>query len=592
MSNFFKPQSDSEFNSILDSHRSDGKLLVIDFNATWCGPCRMMAPILETESRQRPHVIFISADTDKCPGASRNYGVTAIPNFVFLKNGQVLTQFSGANVSKLKESLDTYGKEEPQHQAFSGSGYKLTDNASTVNQETLSALVEMGFPRDLAFMALSNKNSLEDAIEWIDEYQSKQTENAKRLGSEKKNDDVTMDLGCEKKDEAKKEKCDDDDDVTMVDANTDLTSEKKKCEEEKEEEEKCDFEHDSFCDECSETIVGILYRCESCDIDLCSNCIGEHDKTHDITKNNGVKTVKYNESFSGSVESSECEKKESADSDVKKAVPDVMPADAITDGIPPEDGEYSVQYYCDGCGNEIKGASRHRCETCGNYDLCEECYQKGIHDKTHKFKDFPVFTLENYKQIMSERRQKKAAQMEKEAQEKEIKRIKEGKAAQDDRERAQELRRKKDDEIRKKAYEEQRRYEIDVLRRIERDRQERLRKMNPDAVKSQGNADGSQQVRQQPPQKVYAVSKAVSECTVAKLKVRLPNGTNLTNSFDPDATLKTVYLWVEERYMTPTGAPFCFKCMSPNAHFTFDQMDITLRQAKLVPSAVLMVTNK
>ena len=195
MSNLLTPQSDREFQSILGSHRSDNKLVVVDFNATWCGPCRMMAPIVEDESRKRPHVIFVSADTDKCNDSAHEYEVTSIPCFVFLKNGQVLTRFTGADRGKFIETLNTHGKEE--RPLFSGVGHKLTDDGpSPIDQEALSSLVEMGFPRDIAYQALLERKTLEAALEWIEEYQSRsqpqvqpQVQPQPSLGAEKKKDD-------------------------------------------------------------------------------------------------------------------------------------------------------------------------------------------------------------------------------------------------------------------------------------------------------------------------------------------------------------------------------------------------------------------
>lgn len=600
MANLLVPQSDNELQAILNSHMSDNKLVVIDFNATWCGPCKVMAPILEEESRKRPHVIFISADVDKCPRIASERQIASIPNFHFLKNGQTLTSFSGVNKELLLSTLDTHGKGE-ERPLFNGAGHKLTDDTpSTVDQETLSMLTEMGFSRDIAYQALLERKTLDGALEWIDEYQSShqpqpssqpqppQPQSQQSLGAEKKKDDV-------------------DDDVVMEDAHLgpEKTNEKKK----EEEEEECKFDHNCFCDDCYEAIVGILYKCVDCDQDLCQACFDKHDKTHNITKNNGSKVVKLNESFTESAGNTEIKKEEDSDKTTAKmelsTSGDVVMegngngsvGDAAVAGVPPE-GEYAIQYFCDGCSKEIKGVNRYRCETCDCYDLCEECYKKNIHDPTHKFKEFRAFTLENYKEIMAERRQQQAVQREKEAQEKELRRIKEGKAAQDNRERAQELRRKRDDEIRKREYEEQKRYEIEVLRKIERDRQERLKRLNPNAAAaaaangaSGGKSEGMPAAKIAP-QKVYAVSKSASSCTVARLKIRLPDGTTLTNNFDPDASLKTVFFWVQERYSSPTGMPFCFKCLSPNAHFTFAQMDITLRQARLVPSAVIIVTNK
>lgn len=58
---------------------------VIDFNATWCGPCRNFAPVFETVAEEmRGKVRFISVDVDKSPAVARQFGVTSIPQVTVL----------------------------------------------------------------------------------------------------------------------------------------------------------------------------------------------------------------------------------------------------------------------------------------------------------------------------------------------------------------------------------------------------------------------------------------------------------------------------------------------------------------------------
>ena len=62
---------------------------VVDFNATWCGPCRMLAPVLEDISEKYAgKVSFFSVDVDENPGLAMQYRVNSVPCLVLLKNGE------------------------------------------------------------------------------------------------------------------------------------------------------------------------------------------------------------------------------------------------------------------------------------------------------------------------------------------------------------------------------------------------------------------------------------------------------------------------------------------------------------------------
>ncbi|MEA5533334.1 thioredoxin [Crocosphaera sp. XPORK-15E] len=71
--------------------------VLVDFYATWCGPCQMMSPILEqvgTQMRNRLQVIKI--DTDRYPGIASKYGIQTLPTLVLFKKGQPVKRIEGA----------------------------------------------------------------------------------------------------------------------------------------------------------------------------------------------------------------------------------------------------------------------------------------------------------------------------------------------------------------------------------------------------------------------------------------------------------------------------------------------------------------
>lgn len=86
--------------------------VVVDFMATWCGPCKMIAPILHKLSEEYSgRIKFVELDTDQYDALSRQYGVQKIPNLTFFKDGEIVDQLVGflsaeqisASVGKLTE---------------------------------------------------------------------------------------------------------------------------------------------------------------------------------------------------------------------------------------------------------------------------------------------------------------------------------------------------------------------------------------------------------------------------------------------------------------------------------------------------------
>jgi thioredoxin-like negative regulator of GroEL len=81
---------------------SSGRGEVLFFNATWCGPCRQMKPIVATMRRQGYRMRDI--DVDKNRSLAQKYGIRGIPTFVFLENGKEVKRFSGGtSVQKLHQ---------------------------------------------------------------------------------------------------------------------------------------------------------------------------------------------------------------------------------------------------------------------------------------------------------------------------------------------------------------------------------------------------------------------------------------------------------------------------------------------------------
>ena len=71
-------------------------LILIDCYADWCGPCKMMAPILEEIAEERQDVKVCKVNVDEQPELASEFGIMSIPTLVVMKNGKIVQRVSGA----------------------------------------------------------------------------------------------------------------------------------------------------------------------------------------------------------------------------------------------------------------------------------------------------------------------------------------------------------------------------------------------------------------------------------------------------------------------------------------------------------------
>lgn len=107
-SNVIHINSAEQFDNLVSS--SDGKLIVLDFTATWCNPCKQIAPFFDqmSASQEFESVIFVKIDVDEVGQLSERFKISAMPTFVFLKGAKEMDRFSGASIEKLKQTIVTH----------------------------------------------------------------------------------------------------------------------------------------------------------------------------------------------------------------------------------------------------------------------------------------------------------------------------------------------------------------------------------------------------------------------------------------------------------------------------------------------------
>lgn len=87
-----------QFSSFEDLLSRSNVPVLVDFYATWCGPCQMMSPVLEqVGATLRDRLQVVKIDTDKYPNLASKYQVEALPTLVLFKNGQPATKIEGVH---------------------------------------------------------------------------------------------------------------------------------------------------------------------------------------------------------------------------------------------------------------------------------------------------------------------------------------------------------------------------------------------------------------------------------------------------------------------------------------------------------------
>ncbi|XP_073520922.1 thioredoxin-like [Phyllobates terribilis] len=99
-----------EFNAIIIS--AEKKLIVVDFTATWCGPCQKIAPFYESLASKYPAILLYKVDVDLAADIAAECGIRAMPTFQFYKDGKKVDELCGADPDKLESLIKKWTQDQ------------------------------------------------------------------------------------------------------------------------------------------------------------------------------------------------------------------------------------------------------------------------------------------------------------------------------------------------------------------------------------------------------------------------------------------------------------------------------------------------
>ncbi|KAL2662090.1 hypothetical protein AAZX31_02G021600 [Glycine max] len=100
--------STAKWKAHFDVSKETNKLMVIDFTATWCGPCKYMDPIIKNFAAKYTDVEFIKIDVDELMEVAQAFQVQAMPTFILIKKGKVVEKVVGAKKEELQKLIDKH----------------------------------------------------------------------------------------------------------------------------------------------------------------------------------------------------------------------------------------------------------------------------------------------------------------------------------------------------------------------------------------------------------------------------------------------------------------------------------------------------
>lgn len=106
----YRVENTEKFYEIVNKAKENNILLFLKFGATWCGPCKRIAPFYEALASKYTQCIFLSIDVDEIKEVSSGYNVSSLPTFSVIQNGNYTELIKGADPNKLEQIVEYFVK--------------------------------------------------------------------------------------------------------------------------------------------------------------------------------------------------------------------------------------------------------------------------------------------------------------------------------------------------------------------------------------------------------------------------------------------------------------------------------------------------
>jgi len=274
-------ENDDHYVSAVNACSRTGRLTVVDMNATWCGPCKMMKPIFHKLAEEFTDVYFLDVDVDKCRGEATKAGVSSIPAFLLFKGKEQVGEVVGANQGRLRSLIEQNRTPANAAPVLTG-GQRLGGGSGmpqqpqqqiTPDPRMLHDLVDMGFTEAQARAGLIAVRNAEisQAIDWISDHPDLPSAQPQQPQAPAQPQQISADQMAAL--------------LAAAASASGISQPQQQAAAAPAQPQAASVVHDALCNYCQKQIVGVRYKCSVCpDFDMCESCKnqGIHDPTHKL----------------------------------------------------------------------------------------------------------------------------------------------------------------------------------------------------------------------------------------------------------------------------------------------------------------------